>query len=75
MKCVLAKEMANMEVKQEKSSMLFELHQIKHDMHNMMKTQLQINERIGHIERQLSSLEKKDLHGSTTMEPVDGVSF
>ena len=29
MKCVLAKAMANMEVKEENSSMLFELHQIK----------------------------------------------
>lgn len=75
MKCVLAKAMANMEVKEANSSMLFELHQIKQDMHNMMKTQLQINERIGHIERQLNSLEKKDLHGSTAMELIDGVSF
>lgn len=56
MKCVLAKAMPSMEAKEENYSMLFELQQMKQDIHEMVKVQIQRNARNGKIERQLQSM-------------------
>ena len=49
MNCLLAKAMACQEEKSLNSSILFELQQIKMDMHAMSKAQIQLNDRVGKI--------------------------
>ena len=70
MKCVLAKAMASMEVREGNSSVLFELQQIKQDIHEMAKAHIQANARIWKIERQLQSMQQVELLGSTAKDPT-----
>ena len=53
MKCLLAKAMASKEDKSLTSSILFEMQQMKMDMHAMLKVQIRLNDRVGKIEKQL----------------------
>ena len=69
-----------MEEKVDNSSMLFELQQMKQDIHEMVKVQIQTNDKIGKIERQLQSMQRgEQLLGTTAKDPApvdssDGIS-
>ena len=69
MKCVLAKVMSSMQEKQVNPSMLFELQQIKQDMREMTKAQIQANARIGRIEQQLRNMQQAEMPGSNAKDP------
>ena len=53
MKCLLAKAMTSKEDKSLTSSILFEMQQMKLDMHAMSKVQMKLNDKMGKLEQQL----------------------
>ena len=71
MKCFLAKALACKEEKSISSSILFELQQMKLDMHEMFKAQIQLNDRIGKIEKQLQNPQRSEqVLGTTAKDPA-----
>ena len=63
--------MACQEEKSINSSILFELQQMKLDMHVMFKAQIQLNDRVGKIEKQLQITQcSEQVLGTTTNAPV-----
>ena len=53
------------------SSILFELQQMKLDMHEMFKTHIQTNDRIAKIERQLQNIQRSEQFlGTTAKDPA-----
>ena len=76
MKFLLAKAMASKEEKEDNSSILFELQQMKQDIHEMFKVQIQKNDRIEKIERQLQSMQRgEQLLGTNAKDPAPVDSF
>ena len=63
--------MACQEEKSLNSSIMFELQQMKMDMHAMFKAQIQLNERVGKIEKQLQITQSSSqVLGTTANAPV-----
>ena len=71
MKCLLGKVMDSNEEKEANSSIMFELQQMKQDIHEMFKVQIQTNDRIEKIERQLQNMQRHEqLLGITAKDPA-----
>ena len=59
MKCLLAKALAATERKSLTSSILFELQQVKMDMHAISKIQIQLNDQVGKLEQRVQLLHRR----------------